>query len=56
MSASQKTYELTDQELDLIGAALGKLPFEAVHNLIKKLLDQYNRHASGALNDTPIET
>lgn len=36
------TITLSEQEINLVGAALGKLPFEAVASLVAKLQQQVN--------------
>lgn len=38
---NKKTYELFDSEIDFIGKALGKFPFEISANLIGKIHKQF---------------
>lgn len=39
----KKTYEFTDQEIDLIAMALSKLPYEIVFQLIENIKTQYGK-------------
>lgn len=55
--AKAKQYELTDYELDLIGASLGKEPYQQVYGLIQKLSDQFKKQKElactvGSTSDT----
>lgn len=37
-----KDYKFTDEQIELIGRALGELPFKEVAQLISKIQTQYN--------------
>lgn len=37
-----KSYQMTDQELDLVASCLGKEPFQNVYQLLEKLTKQYH--------------
>lgn len=42
---TKKTYEFFDSEIDLIGKALGKFPFEISANLIGKIHKQFTEQS-----------
>ena len=45
------TLTVTEQEINIISAGLGKLPYEAVAGFIAKLQQQLNDQLKGASND-----
>lgn len=46
-------FELTPQEVDLIGAALGKFPMEQVEPLVTKLREQFKAELEKAKDAEP---
>ena len=55
MTEKQFALSLTASELDVIGAALGKLPYESVAGLFEKIRAQFNQQNTPA-DAAPADT